>query len=297
MLGISNPMLGRIEALLSAVLMSFTFYFVKASPYSASQIGFIRGIINLAILYTQSVVMKIPLFGDWVKLEKCCSRGFLGMIANYLMMISNKLLSISVYSVLSRMNIFGIIFLDVIYLHHNFKWITLLMALTSVVGVTLVVAPSTVGLGSGEGGLEFRGTPQEYLGLLTACGFIGTNSMLRVFTSSISNDVGIVQSTFFFNAFLSVFCGFFLLWDPLELPPMQVKEAVCVALLTYVIQLLFMDANAREQDPSIIAIIQTSVILFSMTVDFFLFGTILSLPNIAGALLVMISTTVSMIKK
>lgn len=297
MFGISQPTIGRLEAILSSFLGSFTFYFIKVSPLPANQIGYIRALVNLPILLVMSKLTNDPIFGDWERVVKCCTRGLMGMIGNYLMMMSNKLLNITVFSMLSRFNVFGVILLNVLMLGNAFKWLTLLMAVLSVVGVTLVVAPGVLGFSSGGSGLEFKGTPEEYLGLLTAAGFIAASSFTRVFISSISNDVGLTQSIFFLNMFFCNFCGFISQWNPMELPYPPIKEAVIVGFLTFIGQIFYTDSMRREPDPSVLAVIQMSGIIFNMSLDFLLLGTQISLINVIGALLVMISTTVSMIKK
>src|SRR3990167_7775280 len=93
-----------------------------------------------------------------------------------MMMVSNKLLNISVYSVLSRMNTFGVILLSVVYLKREFTWRPIVLGTISVIGVTLIICPSVWGFDTGDNrGLEFRWTSSEILGLFTSIGFILAN--------------------------------------------------------------------------------------------------------------------------
>src|SRR3990167_2246654 len=134
-----------------------------------------------------------------------------------MMMVSNKLLSISVYSVLSRMNTFGVILLSVVYLKREFTWRPLVLGTISVIGVTLIICPSVWGFDTGDNrGLEFRWTSSEILGLFTSIGFILANGGARTFTSKVSNDISVVQSVFYLNLFLGLFFSIVVIWEPIE---------------------------------------------------------------------------------
>ena len=108
-------------------------------------------------------------------------------------MQSNKMLSISLYSILSRMNTFGVFALSVLYMKQAFTWRPLLMCLLSLVGVSLVICPNMYGFDTdGSPGLEFSGSTTEILGLITAFAFIGVNGFARTFSSKIANEVSMV---------------------------------------------------------------------------------------------------------
>ena len=111
---LSNQTIGRIEAVLASLVASFAFYFIKSSPGSFLALAYWRSVLNMIPLYYQGVYFKEELFGSWHKLDMCHSRGLLGMFSVMSMMAANKYLSLSVYSVVSRLNIFGVILLNVI---------------------------------------------------------------------------------------------------------------------------------------------------------------------------------------
>ena len=71
----NDKLLGRIEAFLSAGFLAFIFYFVKSSTHDAQQMSYLRGALNIPILVVQVIITKEDLFGDWEKVNKCCTRG------------------------------------------------------------------------------------------------------------------------------------------------------------------------------------------------------------------------------
>jgi len=289
MVEISDPMIGRMEALLSAMLITVWSYFINSSPYTGPQVAYCRAIVNLPLLYVHAKIAKEPLFGDWTKLQKCINRGFIGIFSIAFNIQSNKLLSISVYAVLSRLNVFGVLLLNVFFMGKSFSWKTMISGVLTFVGIVLVVSPGTVGLG-GQQGLDFQGTRREYLGLLCIVLFILANSVARTFTASIANDVGVVQSVFFLMVFLDFFGAVFAVFDPIDFSWKEVPNILGLGLSTYVFQMLFTDATRREPDPTIITIIQSSVVFFSFSFDYLFLGAKISLANSLGAVLVLLGT-------
>ena len=78
---LSDRTVGKIESLISAMVLSFTYYAVKDSAHNAQQMTFIRGMSNVPLLYLQAMYQKEDLFGSWTQLEKCCTRmGWQGSI-------------------------------------------------------------------------------------------------------------------------------------------------------------------------------------------------------------------------
>ncbi len=213
-------------------------------------------------------------------------------------MQSNKMLSISLYAILSRMNTFGVFALSVLYLNQAFSWRPLIMCLFSFVGVSLVICPNIYGFDTaGSPGLQFNGTTTEIIGLLCALGFILTNGFVRTFSSKIANEVSMVQSVFYLNLFLTLFYSPILMFTPIEWKWSELTNYIGISVGTYVYQLLFTDSMRREPDPTVIAIIQTSLIIFTMLIDCFIIGTKLNVYNVIGACMVAVTTAVAMIKK
>ena len=290
--------IGRIEALLSSVFFALMYYFIKASSHNAAQLAVVRGVGNMLILYVHSRITKESLFGSWKELDICCSRGALGVASIGFMIQSNKLLPISLYSILGRMNVFGILIMSMVYMGHRFSLKQLLLILGSVFGVTLVICPSIYGLDtSGSRGIEFNWTRDELLGLASAGGFIMMNGFARVFGSKFANDVGVCQSVFYLNLFLSLFYSLIVVYTPIVWQASEVVNYIGLSVVSYVYQLLFVDSMRREEDPNIIAIIQSSVILFSMAIDVVLLGNQLNKYNILGAAIVAGTTVLAMYKK
>ena len=290
-------MIGRIEALISSVVFAFMFYFTKKSGCNAAEVAVVRGIGNLIILYVQSRLTKESLFGSHEDLFKCISRGVLSMISIGLMIESNILLPISVYGVISRMNVFGVFIMSMLYMGKKFTWRPLLLGLGSFFGVTLIIKPSIYGFSVVEdSGIEFSFTAKEILGLVTAGLFLLANGLSRVYVSSIANDVSFSQSIFYLNLLLLLFYSLFLIFTPIQWDIAKTGEYVGIILTSYLYQLLLTDCTRREPDPNMIAIIQSSLIICTMSIDVWLMGTSLNVYNMFGAIIVGITTVYAMMK-
>ena len=214
------------------------------------------------------------------------------------MMESTKLLPITIYSILSRLNVFAVFFINILFMKEPFKLMPLVYSLISFFGISLVIAPSIYGLGSdNQNGLEFHWTTPEILGLITVTCHLAANGIGRTFSSKIANDVGVVQSVFFLNLFLAFLYSFFLLYQPIEWKWSEWHNYLGVSFGTWIYQLLFVDSMRREPDATIVALIQSSVILFTMAIDYWLLNTHITPINIVGALIVAATTAASIAKK
>lgn len=213
-------------------------------------------------------------------------------------MQSTKLLPITVYSILSRLNVFAVFIINLAFMKEAFRWRPLILAIISFFGISLVVNPSMWGLGSeNQSGIEFHWTTPELLGILTVTCHLAANGFGRAFSSKIANDVGVAQSVFFLNLFLAFLYSFFLIFTPIDWKWQEWPNYLGVSFGTWIYQLLFVDSMRREPDPTIIALIQSSVILFTMAIDVYLLDTKISVVNIIGALIVAATTVASIAKK
>ena len=294
---VNQHIIGRVEALGATILLAFMYYTVQVSSHSAAQLAEIRSIINCGMLGLIALAKKYDFYVNKTSLNQCLVRGFWAMLSIAFNMQCNKLLSITVFSILSRLNTFGVIFLSVFYMGKDFTWKPVVLALVSFLGVTLVVCPSIYGLGSRDAkGIEFKGTPSEYLGLFTAFMFIATNSMGRVWSSKIANDVGICQSVFYLNLCLGLLYSIVVGFDPIEWKSSEWANYLLIGVGNLIYQIIFVDSMKRESDPNVTAIIQSSLIIFTMTIDYFLIGEHISVVNVIGASIVGVATTISVLK-
>lgn len=300
---LSNQTIGRIEAVLASLVASFAFYFIKSSPGSFLALAYWRSVLNMIPLYYQGVYFKEELFGSWHKLDMCHSRGLLGMFSVMSMMAANKYLSLSVYSVVSRLNIFGVILLNVIYLKNKVSWLPIMMACVSFFGILLIVVPQAFGFaepsssppGDTESSTSFFNMSEENIfGAIAAISFILSNSMARTVTSQISNEVGLTQSVFFLSFWVGILSSVLMVvFGEVILFPSSWFELFSIlgmSLGTYLFQILFTDSNRREPDPSVLSLLQSSVVVFSTAIDVVFLGAQLKLTHIIGAVLVITGT-------
>ena len=288
---VSNTTLGRLEGLISTLFNGLALFCIKASPYSAKEVIFFRGIINVVILYCQATINKDDLFVGWQTIRKCLTRGLYGMISVYFMVLSNKRLSLSVHTVLGSLNVFVVILMNTIHLGNRLKIISVFMAVTAIIGVLLVIQPGVFGLGSVDGkGLDLKWTITEFLGLLASGCYILSSSMARVYTANISKEVGMVQNVFYLNLCLTLLSAILIILEPIQYPLMSMTEVIGVAVFAYLFQVVNDDAMKREPDTAIIAILQNKVILVSLCLDVMFLGSSVSLPNLIGIASIVVST-------
>lgn len=301
---LSDQTIGRIESVLASLIASFAFYFVKSIPQTFLALAFWRSILNLVPLYYHAKIVKEDLFGSWHKLDMCHSRGLLGMFSVMSMMAANKYLSLSVYSVVSRLNIFGVILLNVIYLKNDLSLKPIFMACVSFFGIILIVAPEVFGFGptptegsqtptsSTDNSITF--SRDNIYGGIAAISFILSNSMARTVTSQISNEVGLIQSVFFLNFWVGILSSVLMaVTGDMVMWPTSWFEGLGILGMSggmYIFQMLFTDANRRETDPSIISLLQSSVVVFSTAIDVMFLGAQLRYSHVLGAFLVITGT-------
>lgn len=215
------------------------------------------------------------------------------------MMQSTKLLPITIYSILSRLNVFAIFLIGLIHLKQEFKWKVFILALISFFGITLVICPYIYGLDTdvNQKGLEFSWSTNEILGLVTVTCHLAANGFGRTFTAKIAKEVGTTQAVFYMNLCLGLIYSIFLIYNPIEWKREELTNYLGISFGTWIYQLLLVDSTRREPDPAIVALIQSSLIMFTMAIDHYLLGTQVTLVNIIGASVVALTTAVAMTDK
>lgn len=214
-------------------------------------------------------------------------------------MQSNKLLSITIYSILSRLNVFAIFIIGLVHLKQEFKWKTLILAGISFFGISLVICPYVYGLDTDTSskGLEFNWTVSEILGLLTVTCHLIANGLGRTYTAKIAKEVGTTPAVYYMNLCLGLIYTVFLIYDPIEWKWEELPNYLGISLGSWVYQLLLVDSSRREPDPAIVALIQSSLIMFTMAIDHYLLGTAVTYVNICGAVIVALTTASAMAEK
>ena len=295
---LSQPTIGKIEALIAAVLDTAMLYFIKSSTHTVSQLTTIRAMTNFVMSYWHAKLTGEDLFGSWENVGNCVSRGVITVLSIGLSMYSNKILPLTFSPIISRLNVFGVFVFSIFYLGHRFETKMFLLMLTSFFGISLIACPSIYGIGSAPDGrgLQLRWTSEELLALASAIVSMLLGSFNRVFVAQISSKVGRCQSVMMMSVVMGPLYDFFLFSQPLEFRHQELSTYIGYALCSYFFQYLFMDANKRGIDPNVGVMINSSIIFFTMVVDFYLFGTQLSLTNLIGAVIVAGSIILSLIK-
>ena len=295
---LSDRHIGRLEALISSLVFTVLICITKLSTHTAIEMNAIRGMLSTPMLYFLAKVLDQDLFVDWNSLLMCTTRATWGMLSIGFMMQGSKLLPISVYSIMSRLNVFGVFILNVLLMGGKFSWRPVILALISFFGVTLVIMPSMYGFNTGSNkGLEFSWTPTEILGLMMVLGFLTTNGFARNFGSKIAGEVSITQNVFYLNLFLGVSHGLLTIWDPVIWKVSEIFNYIAVSAGFVLYQYLFVDSMRREPDPTIVTLIQSSMIIFSMIADIWMLGAKVNIYNIVGAVIVAGTTVMAVFKK
>lgn len=205
-----------------------------------------------------------------------------------------NLLPITVYSIMSRMNVFSIFFVNVFYFKQPFEWKFLLLSLATLFGITLVVCPYIYGINSEVTGpgLEF-----DFTNIPQIVGF--SMAMANIIANGFNEgaDVGVLQSVFMVNMFLTLLSCFLIIYDPIIWKWSEVRNYIGVSIGTWVYQVLYVESMKRLPDSHIVALIQTTVIIFSMIIDYWVMGIMVHGINMIGSLLIIITTIVPFINE
>lgn len=203
-----------------------------------------------------------------------------------------NLLPITVYSIMSRLNVFSIFFVNVFYFKQPFEWKFFGLGILALFGITLVVCPYIYGFKSNVTGpaLEFGFTIPEIVGFSMVMANIVANGFNE------GADVGVLQSVFMVNMFLTLLSCFFMMYFPIHWEWSELQNYLGISLGTWIYQILYVEAMKRLPDSHTVALIQTTVILFSMAVDFWVMGISVSFINLVGALLIMVCTIAPFIR-
>ena len=115
------------------------FYFIKESKHSVSQLAVVRSITNMLIGYVNAKLMKEDLFGSWDTVKNCSLRGLISMLSIGLLMQGAKMLPLTVYPVISRLNVFFVYLISIFYADKPFEWRVVLLIFISNFGVSLII--------------------------------------------------------------------------------------------------------------------------------------------------------------
>lgn len=208
------------------------------------------------------------------------------------MMQTINLLPITIYSIISRLNVFSIFFVNVFYFKQPFEWKFFWLSVVALFGITLVVCPYIYGIKSDITGpaLEFGFTIPEIVGFSVVMANVVANGFNE------GADVGVLQSVFMVNMFLTLLSCFFIMYDPIEWKWDETKNYIGISIGTWVYQALYVEAMKKLPDSHTVALIQTTVILYSMAIDFWIMGIGVSFVNMIGAFIIVLTTIIPFVR-
>lgn len=203
-----------------------------------------------------------------------------------------NMLPITIYSIMTRLNVFSIYFVNVFYFKQPWEWRFFFLSLVALFGITLVICPYIYGINTEVTGpgLEFGFTIPEIVGFIIVMANIVANGFNE------GADVGVLQSVFLVNLFLTLLSCFFVMYDPIIWEWSEVKNYIGISLGTWAYQALYVDAMKKLPDSHTVALIQTTVIIFSMMIDYWLIGISVNFINLLGALVIIGCSAISFLR-
>lgn len=208
------------------------------------------------------------------------------------MMQTINLLPITIYSIMSRLNVFSIFFVNVFYFKQPFEWKFFWLSVLALFGITLVVCPYIYGFKSDITGpaLEFGFTIPEIVGFSVMMANVIANGFNE------GADVGVLQSVFMVNMFLTLLSCFFMMYYPIHWEWSEIGNYIGISFGSWIYQVLYVEAMKRLPDSHTVALIQVIVILFSMAIDYWVMGIIVQFINLVGALIITLCTIVPFVR-
>lgn len=290
---VADLILGRFYCLAAAFFFTICLYFIRECKVSAINVNMIRGIGDILIVYFQARIQKKKLFDNW----KCCQwslfRTVFGSISIVGLAIASKLIKISIYAVICRLQGVLLTFLGIIYLGNKFDYRIVIAAFVCLFGVTLVIAPSIYGFKPGRGGdLSLTWTLTEIIGVIMSLVVVFAESFSLLILTKASGFVNSVQSIQFLNIGICLLNGFILLWNPtgFEFHWNEVPYYLGVIFGYWFGQIAYTESAKREKNVGIQGILQSSSVIYALLIDVAIFGVKVSGPNMVGCLIVVVSS-------
>jgi len=235
------------------------------------------------------MVFKQKIFEDWKLMNMCLARTAFGVITVLMINVGSKLVTLSVFSVITRLQTIILTFLGIYFLGNKFDYRIILAAGISLIGVILVVAPSLFGLSPGKnGGLELKWTFSEVVGVVCAFIYSITDSCAYIVLTIAAGKASMVQAVIALNIGISLSNGLILMasGQSLQLYWEDAPYYLMIIVGYYLGQVFFTISAKCEPHVGVQAVIQSTFVIFSLLIDVFLMGNAVSIPNYIGCALV-----------
>ena len=237
--------------------------------------------------------------------------GFGALVAKY----SMKLISLSLFSLYTRLAIFITAILSRIFLGTRLQLKLFIYASVAIFGITLNVEPGWYGIQvekpkigpepekidthhANIDGL-FNGTSAEWFGLFLLTLFVINQSSVRIVLTYAAKNFKLnpLQNMFWMHLGLLPLASIFCLGDPLIFHQEEIINYVLITLCGCGYQYSLFMASKLEENPTVVILIQNLLIVYSFLMDVFYFGKEVHLWNIIGSVLVFFSAVMALIDK
>jgi len=164
----------------------------------------------------------------------------------------------------------------------------MILAVFSGIGVLLLLTPQLLGIHQSQTSSIFSGTPSEIFGFILCLAFSLQQAISRIYLTKISSSITLEQNIFYLH--FGVLIVNVLLGGVLEVSISSIPYYVGIAILAYFFQIALFNATRLENNPSVVMIIQNSMVIFSFLYDSLLFGKTVRVTDVAGASIVIIAS-------
>lgn len=164
------------------------------------------------------------------------------------------------------------------------------------VGIILNVCPEALGLEKSTGlNSIFVGNISEYFGILLALGFVLAVSYTRMCIHRTSHYMTDDQNLFYPHVFLLIFSAILTSGNPIIFKSEEILNYIAVSAGGFLFNKCLVNASRMEPNAGVLAIIQSTVVLFGAIFDIWLFGRVLHFWNIVGGAILVGSTLVAVL--
>lgn len=227
-------------------------------------------------------------------------RGFSGGLLAFTAKYCMKLLSMSVFSVLTRLSVFVTIIMSRIFLKTEINFIIICLAVSAFLGVILNIEPGLLGISeSKEEHRLFEGTKEEWFGIFLTSIFVLGMGLIRVALAYITQELKMSasQNLFYFHIGLLHWSVLMSFNNPFVFKSSEIPNYVLVTLAGGLYQYFVVEATRLEENPSIVMMIQNLVVVYGYVFDQLVFGKDVQFLNFLGGIIVVISSVFALFYK
>lgn len=291
MLGLSTEsrVVARVYNFVACIIYALALFFIKRCHSPPMTISFMRGSLNIVFTLIQQYFTKEDYFKGWSSMDWSLTRSVFAMCPTILAIYIVKYIKISVFAILTRLQMIIVFFLGIYFLGTRFDARILLATGVSILGVVLVIAPGVLGLGqSDKDNLNLSFTTEELFGLFLFLFWLLTDSTTIIITSKVMGLVTVSQSVVHMNMIITLVSGIGLLFSPtgLSFNTDDILNYVLIALCYYIGQMLVSESFRVEKNPSILTVIGCNYPISCLLLDVLFIGTRPSTANLLGCAIV-----------